>query len=472
MKRCFAGMTGHSCLLIGLITGFFLTGGFWGCSHSMRPAKRYPAVPEEVQAKDLTPAPGKSLVYFYYGRKPGIMTIEVSLDGAASVIDQGIYIVWELEPGRHTFHVKIERWMSVEEFSTSITTKSDQTSYYRLHSSNENKDRYTFLPASESAGRKSIHKFSLMAWFRDGNRVFQRELMPGPKAQETAATSSMDGTPTGAETPQPVQTPNVVPTPEAEADKHVQEGQGDSFRVEGRYYALVIGISQYTHLESLPTAVHDARAVAEVLRNEYGFKVNTLFDGKATREGILDTLRVLRRLLAPEDKLLIYYAGHGQLDSDGQTAYWLPVDAARDSTSQWIIADSLTASIKQIPANQILVVADSVYSGMLKRSVHAELNNDAGRRLYLEQIIDTPSRMVITSGASQPVLPSEDAELSLFAHAFVSALNKMERPLFAAEELFFGSILEAVAGQSDQLPELSVIRNSGHLGGDFIFVKQ
>ncbi|MCP4138694.1 MAG: hypothetical protein GY755_00105 [Chloroflexi bacterium] len=43
---------------------------------------------------------------------------------------------------------------------------------------------------------------------------------------------------------------------------------------------------------------------------------------------------------------------------------------------------------------------------------------------------------------------------------------------FTAEELFYSYIKERVAGNSDQIPEYNIIRNSGHNGGDFIFVKK
>ena len=37
-----------------------------------------------------------------------------------------------------------------------------------------------------------------------------------------------------------------------------------------------------------------------------------------------------------EDYLLIYYAGHGELDKDENRGYWLPVDASYEMRSKWI----------------------------------------------------------------------------------------------------------------------------------------
>ena len=41
----------------------------------------------------------------------------------------------------------------------------------------------------------------------------------------------------------------------------------------GNYHALVIGIDEYKYLPKLQMAVNDAKAVARVLKDSYGFKV-------------------------------------------------------------------------------------------------------------------------------------------------------------------------------------------------------
>lgn len=61
---------------------------------------------------------------------------------------------------------------------------------------------------------------------------------------------------------------------------------------------------------------------------------------------------------------------------------------------------------------------------------------------------------------------------SVFAQVFLKALNSVEDKVITAEELFYGYLKEAVAGRSEQTPEYSIIRNSGHEGGDFLFVRE
>ena len=461
-----------------------------GCAgEGTRLSKPLPLVEEDLQAKSLIPRPGKSLVYFYYGRYPSPKGTVIAVDGAAADVKKDTYLVWETSPGKHKMEVTFYKMMSKDHFKRNIETEADQVHFYYLFMEQDSTSEgiathnARFMEVREKTGRKKIGEYSLMGWFRDGDVVFRRETEQAPEVAltrddvpATTATPIPEAPVESAEElmPVPEATPETTEEiPEMESIPALEEPMAAQRAIEaqGRYYALVIGISGYEHLETLPSAVNDAQAVTESLRN-YGFKVNTLFDEKASRERILDSLEVFQRLLEPEDKLLLYYAGRGVLDADGQSAYWQPIEAKADSMTQWISAASITASLKRMPANQILVVADSVYSGTLMRASQADLKNDASRQRYFEKIAKKRSRVILTSGSPQPTAAISDSGLSLFASAFVDGLRDIDRSIFVAEELFQGQILERVAGQSDQLPQFQVIRNSGHEGGDFLFVRQ
>ena len=99
----------------------------------------------------------------------------------------------------------------------------------------------------------------------------------------------------------------------------------------GRYHALVIGANDYRNLPKLKTAVNDASAVADVLRQRYGFTVTLLLN--PTRAEVVRALDALRSELTPRDNLLVYYAGHGFLDTEADTGYWQPVDAEEGTSA-------------------------------------------------------------------------------------------------------------------------------------------
>ena len=60
----------------------------------------------------------------------------------------------------------------------------------------------------------------------------------------------------------------------------------------GAYHALIIGNNKYDYLSDLENAVNDARAIANLLKEKFNFKVNVLED--ASRTTILDTIYELK----------------------------------------------------------------------------------------------------------------------------------------------------------------------------------
>ncbi|MGP0566819.1 MULTISPECIES: caspase family protein [unclassified Nitrospina] len=239
---------------------------------------------------------------------------------------------------------------------------------------------------------------------------------------------------------------------------------------KGHYHALIIGINQYRHLPPLKTAVHDAREVDRILRDQYGFETTLLID--PGRDAIMDAFNGIRLRLTADDHFLIYYAGHGEFDKTVNKAYWLPADARPNSDTKWIIVDNITSNIKRMAARHVLVVADSCYSGTLTRSAITRLSTAEEKRRFLDKMRSRPSRTLMASGGNEPVADGGGGGHSVFARAFIEALQQPENPVFTAEQLFHDQIKERVAGSAQQVPEYNIIKNSGHEGGDFVFIKK
>lgn len=235
----------------------------------------------------------------------------------------------------------------------------------------------------------------------------------------------------------------------------------------GPYYALVIGNNDYRYLPKLETAVHDATEVASLLHDSYGFVAPKVLLN-ATRDQILTQFNVLRHMLPDNSNLLIYYAGHGHKDRDTKKAYWLPVDAQTDSDVNWISASTITEEISALHSPHVLVISDSCYSGALVRSAPLALN-PSNRSAYLKRMLDSPSRTLMASGRDEPVADGGAAGHSRFAYVLLESLRRMDEDRFTAGDLFQKYIQPWVAGGSDQVPQYSVIQNSGHAYGDFVF---
>jgi uncharacterized caspase-like protein len=236
----------------------------------------------------------------------------------------------------------------------------------------------------------------------------------------------------------------------------------------GPYYALVIGNNDYQHLNKLNTAVKDAEDVAQLLHDRYAFQTKVLKD--ATRAQILTALDDYRAL--PEkSNLLIYYAGHGHKDPAAHRAYWLPVDAERDHTPNWINATEIIDGIRAIPARHVLVIADSCFSGDLTmRDAGATISRHEHDAL-LAQVLQLKSRHIMSSGGDEPVVDTGTGSHSVFAAALLQSLNDMEGNAFTGEALLSQRLKPRVAGRSVQTPQYAILRDSDADLGDFVFFR-
>ena len=237
----------------------------------------------------------------------------------------------------------------------------------------------------------------------------------------------------------------------------------------GPYHAVVIGNNDYPALPKLSTAVRDAQAVASVLREKYGFSVTLLLN--ASRVQILNSLDKYRRKLRDSDNLLIYYAGHGFLDSDAERGYWLPVDAAKNSRGNWLSNADITDTLKALAARHVMVVADSCYSGTLTRSTGRGITITPRKPDYISRLISKKSRTVLASGSLEPVADSGGGGHSVFAKAILRVLRDNTGVIDGTQ--LFATVREQVRVNARQTPQYQNIRFAGHeVGGDFVFVRR
>ena len=242
----------------------------------------------------------------------------------------------------------------------------------------------------------------------------------------------------------------------------------------GSFYALIIGNNDYSNLQDLKSSVNDAKAVDQVLRTRYGYKTKLLLN--ASRHQVMSAFNELRKTLTETDNLLVYYAGHGDLDKGDQSAYWLPTDAEAGNPANWLSSNDITQYVSVISAKHILVIADSCYSGALTKSSIVHLPDDMPeekREKWLNFMIKRKARTVMTSGGVEPVLDSGTSNHSVFANAFLRALN-VNKGVMEDYELYrmIASKVKKSASLAgfEQLPQYSALQHAGHEGSPFFFV--
>lgn len=244
----------------------------------------------------------------------------------------------------------------------------------------------------------------------------------------------------------------------------------------GNYHALIIGNNNYDlekGWEPLDTAVNDAKAIAKVLEQQYGFKVR--LELNADRDTMLTAIEEMRRELTAKDNLLVYYAGHGLVDPENNQGYWVPIDGSTQSAVRWISNASITDQIRAMTARNVMVIADSCYSGSLMRSGIVTLRSGLTaekKALRLGDDVRQLTRVALSSGGIQPAIDSYDnSDHSVFAEALLDILSK-NNELLDADSLAT-QVAHAVAMATNdsikQVPRYAPLAAGGHQGGEFYF---
>ncbi len=243
-------------------------------------------------------------------------------------------------------------------------------------------------------------------------------------------------------------------------------------QVRGNQWLFVIGINTYIDWPRLDTAVNDARTVKDILIKRYHFDSHhliELYDEKATRSNILDRLRFLAQRVGPDDSIVIFYAGHGHLDSITKSGSWIPVESGIENTSAWLSNHDIKEYLKvdAIKAKHVLLISDSCFSGDFfrgKRGKLPEVTDEVIKRAY-----KLSSRQAITSGGLEPVVDAGFGGNSVFTHFLVKTLKENNKPFLLPSDLF-PDIKAGVAENAEQFPLYGTLKDTGgQQGGELVF---
>jgi len=241
--------------------------------------------------------------------------------------------------------------------------------------------------------------------------------------------------------------------------------------ISGNQWLFVIGIDSYTNFPHLNTSVNDAKAVKDILLERYLFDeyhVIELYDEEATRRNILGKLRYLTRRVGPEDSVVIFYSGHGGLDSAKREGSWIPVEGITEDRSSWISNKDIYNYLKidAIKAKHVLLIADSSFSGDSFRSYRGEMARVTDE--VIKQAYKQGSRQVITSGGIKPVVEEGMSDNSIFTRFLIKWLKENKKPFLIPSELFKG-IKIGLEKSSNQTPAFGTLNDKvGQKGGELV----
>src|SRR5919199_861028 len=161
--------------------------------------------------------------------------------------------------------------------------------------------------------------------------------------------------------------------------------------------ALVVGINQYSSFKNNPgdKAQHlqkpagDAEAIAQLLQKHGDFEVHRLpYEdglGRVDPKGEVKAAEleeVIKRLLNPvgdntPETLLLFFAGHGYLDQDGETEGFLVTSDVNPRKKMWGVSLKwLRQQLQESRVRQQIVWLDCCYSGELFNFTETDLGEE------------------------------------------------------------------------------------------------
>ena len=248
---------------------------------------------------------------------------------------------------------------------------------------------------------------------------------------------------------------------------------GQSIDLYRESYALVIGVSDYTHgWPRIPNAVRDAREVGDELK-KHGFHIILLENPTSAqlKEGIEKFIASYG--LDEPNRLLFYFAGHGHTVKKAygsNVGYIVPSDAPDPSEDSGgfimkaVSMERFNTYARDINARHVLYLFDSCFSG----SIFA-LSRAAPEAISYK--INQHVRQFITAGSEDEKVPDQ----SIFKSQFVAAIrgeadNNHDGYVTGTELGMFLQDKVVNYSRSAQHPQFGKIRDPQLDKGDFVFI--
>ncbi len=195
-------------------------------------------------------------------------------------------------------------------------------------------------------------------------------------------------------------------------------------------WALIVGINDYEHVPGLNYAVEDALAIKNMLINVYGFpriNVRVLTNSEATQSNIKRELSALVKSAGSNDRVVFYFAGHGETETlgieGGDMGFLIPADGdAEDLYFTAIPMDELRRISNWSKAKHMLFLVDACYGGLAAMNTRSLTTNTPN---YIDKITKDISRQIITAGGkNEQVVEKDEWQHSAFTKNLLSGLEE------------------------------------------------
>jgi uncharacterized caspase-like protein len=233
----------------------------------------------------------------------------------------------------------------------------------------------------------------------------------------------------------------------ARATRPMREMQDVVKSRNGKDYAFFFAFEAYDKKDEngkplykkLENPVKDARDIAAVLHDDYGFET-IVHPDLSMKDFVKELDALVARSWKPHDQVFIYISGHGEYLKNADEGYTIFRDSGDAREMERVMPHStLQKYLQNIPCRRVLLVLDQCFSGAFRQVPPQE----GGFRGKIEagKVIEELGRGVksyLVSGGVELVSDGVPGQNSPFARAMLDALKKRateEDPMLWLESL-------------------------------------
>lgn len=234
----------------------------------------------------------------------------------------------------------------------------------------------------------------------------------------------------------------------SKSSKRVRVGElalADANKLDRTDYALIFATDKYDNWSQLVNPVFDSRAIAEVLKKNYNFKVEIVEN--PTQDEVLRKLReYAERKYKPLDQLMIFFAGHGTYDQTFGEGFVVTRESILndEGKTSYLSHNRLRSIINNIPSEHIFLAMDVCFGGTFDealasaRGMDDEVYKEQDQSEFITRKLTMKTRKYLTSGGKTYVSDGIPGKHSPFAKNFIDALNSQGGPdgILTLQELF------------------------------------
>lgn len=234
-------------------------------------------------------------------------------------------------------------------------------------------------------------------------------------------------------------------------------------------YALLIGVSQYEHWPALKSVPMEMRLLESALK-KHKFTIETSLNptGEELRKTIKDFID--KYGFKENNRLLIFFSGHGYTRKDGAKGYIVPSDAKDplddeiEFVREAIEMEQILTWARRIEAKHALFVFDSCFSGTIFQTRSPPIP------AHISDVTGKPVRQFITSGSEGETVPEESYFVECFIQGIEGEADYDKDGYITATELGISLRNKIMQYNTGQTPQYGKIRDPNLDEGDFVFI--